>query len=90
MGHTPSDAPMERVCIDIPGPLPLTRQKNKNILYITDVFTKWTNAVPLPDQEAFTITTAFVDTFVSRFGTPLQNHSDQGRNFEAKVYLSEY
>ena len=77
---------MEKVCIDILGPLPLTRQKHKYILVITDIFTKWTEAVPLPDQEARTVTKAFVDTFVSRFGTPLQVHSDQGRNFEAKIF----
>ena len=86
MGHISSGAPMEKVCIDILGPLPLTRQKHKYILVITDIFTKWTEAVPLPDQEARTFTKAFVDTFVSRFGTPLQVHSDQGRNFEAKIF----
>ena len=86
MGHISSGAPMEKECIDILGPLPLTRQKHKYILVITDIFTKWTEAVPLPDQEARTVTKAFVDTFVSRFGTPLQVHSDQGRNFEAKIF----
>ena len=86
MGHISSGAPMEKVCIDILGPLPLTRQKHKYILVITDIFTKWTEAVPLPDQEARTVTKAFVDTFVSRFGTPLQVHSDQVRNFEAKIF----
>ena len=43
-------------------------------------------AVPLPDQEARTVTKAFVDTFVSCFCTPLQVHSDQGRNLEDKIY----
>ena len=86
MGHISSGAPMEKICIDILGPLPMSCQKNKYILVITDIFTKWTEAVPLPDQEARTVTKAFIDTFVSRFGTPLQVHSDQGRNFEAKVF----
>ena len=43
---------MEKVCLDILGPLPLTCQKY--ILVITDIFTKWTEAVPVPDQEART------------------------------------
>ena len=68
------------------GPLPLTHQNNKYILVISDVFTKWTEAIPLPDQEALTVTKAFVDTFVSRFDTPLQVHSDQGRTFEVKLF----
>ena len=86
MGHISSGAPMEKVCLDILGPLPLTRQKNKYILVITDIFTKWTEAVPLPDQESRTVTKSFVDTFVSRFVFPLQVHSDQDHNFEAKVF----
>ena len=86
MGHISSGAPMEKVCLDILGPLPLTQQKNRYILVITDIFTKWTEAIALPDQEACSITKAFVDTFVSRWGTPLQVHSDQGCNFEAKIF----
>ena len=68
------------------GPLPLTHLNIKYILVISDVFTKWTEAIPLPDQEALTVTKAFVNTFVSRFDTPLQVHSDQGRTFEAKPF----
>ena len=49
-------------------------------------FTKWTEAVPLPVQEARINTKAFVDTFVIRFGTSLQEHADQGRNFEVKIF----
>ena len=64
MGQISSGAPMEKVCIDILGLLPLTRQKHK---YIQDIFTKWTEAVPLPDQEVHTVTKAFVDTFVAVF-----------------------
>ena len=86
MGHISSVTPMEKVCIHIFGSLLLTRQKHKYIFVITDVFTKRTEAIPLPDKEARTIITAFVDTFVSRFGTPLQVHSEQGRNFEAKFF----
>ena len=86
MGHISSGAPMEKVCLDILGPLPMTRQRNKYILVMTDIFTKWTEAIPMPDQEASTVTKVFVDTFVSRFGTPLQLHTDQGRNFEAKIF----
>ena len=86
MGHILSGAFMEKVCVDILGPLPLMHQNNKYILVISDIFTKWTEAIPSPDQEALTVTKAFVDTFISRFGTPLQVHSDQGRTFEAKLF----
>lgn len=77
---------MERVAVDILGPLPLTRRGNKYVLVMVDCFTKWTEAVALPDQEATTIARAFVDTIVCHFGAPLQIHSDQGRNFESKLF----
>lgn len=34
--------PLERVATDIMGPLPETDDGNKNILMISDYFTKWT------------------------------------------------
>ena len=76
---------MERIMMDILGPLPLSNQGNKYILVIADWFTKWTECVAIPDIETKTVAKAFVDTFVSRFGVPLQIYSDQGRCFESKL-----
>ena len=82
----PVNAPMERVAVDIFGPLPLTKANNKYVLVVTDLFTKWTEAIALPNQEADTVSKAFVDNFVSRFGVPLQLHSDRGSNFTSKLF----
>ena len=76
---------MERIMMDILGPLPLSNLGNKYILVIADWFTKWTECVAIPDMETKTVAKAFVDTFVSRFGVPLQIYSDQGRCFESKL-----
>ena len=38
--------PMERVVVDILGPLPLTERENRYILVLCDCFTKWTEAYP--------------------------------------------
>ena len=57
---------MERVAMDILGPLPLTDQGNKYILVDGDYFTKWTEEYPLPNQEASAVATVFVEQFVSR------------------------
>ncbi len=78
--------PMERVAIDILGPLPVTESGNRYVLVMIDCFTKWTECAPLPNQEAQTVAKPFVNQFVSRFGTPLQLHSDQGRNFESRLF----
>ena len=86
LGTYISGEPMERVAMDILGPLPITKQGNRYILVITDLFTKWTEAVAIPDQESKTICTAFIDNFVTKYGTPLQVHSDQGRNFQSEIF----
>lgn len=78
--------PMERVAIDILGPLPLTEKGNKYILVISDCFTRWPEALAIPDQEAVTVAKALVNDVICRFGTPLQIHSDQGSNFESNVF----
>ena len=78
--------PMERVAIDIMGPFPETDQKNKYILCIIDYFTKYAEAFPMPNQEAETVSNIFVYNFISRYGLPLQIHSDQGRQFEGNIF----
>ena len=78
--------PMERVSIDILGPLPLSKAGNRYILVICDCFTKWTEGVAIPNQEARTVAEAFVNNFVCRFEVPLQLHSDQGKCFESKLF----
>ncbi|PIK54590.1 hypothetical protein BSL78_08521 [Apostichopus japonicus] len=79
-------APMERVAMDILGPLPVTDTGNRYILCVADYFTKWTEAYAIPNQEAVTVARVFVEQFVLRFGVPLQLHTDQGRNFESNLF----
>ena len=67
------------------GPLPMSNG-NKHILVIGDHFTKWYEAIPLPDQTAITTANASVDHWISRFGCSYSLHSGQGRNFESKLF----
>ena len=78
--------PMERVALDISGPWPLSESGNKYILVVTDHLTTWSEAYPIPDQEATSIAETFVTQFVARFGSPRLVHTDQGRNFEARLF----
>uniref|UniRef100_A0A3P9IDH0 Integrase catalytic domain-containing protein n=1 Tax=Oryzias latipes TaxID=8090 RepID=A0A3P9IDH0_ORYLA len=78
--------PFERVALDILGPLPETPNKNKYILVIGDYFSKWTEAFPLPNQEAQSIAKVLTEEWVCRFGAPRSIHSDQGRNFESTLF----
>ena len=86
MTLTGSGYPMERIATDILGPLPETDKGNRYILVISDYFTKWVEAFPIPDQRAETVAKCLVDEVVSRFGVPSYIHSDQGRQFESELY----
>ena len=77
--------PFHHIGIDFMGPLPMSNGNN-HILVIGDHFTKWYEAIPLPDQTAITTANALVDHWISRFGCPHSLHSDQGRNFESKLF----
>jgi len=79
-------APLERVALDILGPLPDLDHGNKYILIIGDYFSKWTDPYAIPNQEATTVARVLVEEFVARFGIPRQIHSNQGRNFESKFF----
>ena len=81
-----ASAPMERVHLDFLGPLPKTARGNEYVLMMVDQFTKWVECVPLPSQTAEVTAKAAVDQFFSRFGCPFQVFTDQGRNFESKLF----
>ena len=78
--------PMEKVHLDFLGPLPRSDSGMESILVMVDQFTKWVEAVALPNQEAETMAMAAVNEFFARFGFPLQLVTDQGANFQSKLF----
>jgi hypothetical protein len=81
-------APMERVHLDFLGPLPKTLEGNEYVLVMVDQFTKWVECVPLPSQTAEVTASTAVSQFFARFGCPFQIFTDQGRNFENKLFVA--
>ena len=79
-------APIDRIGIDVLGPLPTSNQGNSYLLVVGDYFTRWIKAYPMPNQRAETTAHKLVHEFISRFGIPLEIHSDQGRNFESQLF----
>ena len=82
----PSGYPLQRLHIDIIGPLPKTKRGNQYILTVQCAFTKWVEAYALSNQKAKTCAQAMVNNWISRFGVPDSIHSDQGRNFESHLF----
>ncbi len=81
-----SGGPFEKVALDILGPLPATKRGNKYILVVSEYFTKWTEAYPIRNHKARTVAGKLVDEFICRYGAPYSIHSDQGREFESRIF----
>ena len=80
-------APMERAGIDLTGPWP--RSDNKiYILTFIDHFTKWADAIPLPNKEAHTVAKALVNRIFTQVGCVSQLLSDQGKEFDNSLMNS--
>ncbi|KAL5965979.1 Transposon Ty3-I Gag-Pol polyprotein [Taenia solium] len=77
----------ERVGIDIMGPLPLTKRGNRYILVMVDYFTKVPEAEAMKSQDAETVASAFFNRWICQHGVPESVHSDQGPNFESRLFI---
>ena len=76
--------PLELVCMDFLSLEP-DRSKTRDILVITDHFTKYAVAVPTPNQKAKTVAKSLWDNFLVHYGIPEKLHSDQGPDFESRT-----
>ncbi len=75
---------LELVCMDF---LSLEPEKSnpKDILVITDHFTKYAVAVPTRNQKAQTVARCLWENFLVHNGFPERLHSDQGPDFESRL-----
>ena len=84
MGSLVATAPLDVLAIDFTVLEPASDGR-ENVLVITDIFTKFTQAIPTKDQKAKTVAAALVNNWFVHFGVPRRIHNDQGRNFEGTV-----
>ena len=77
MQHIPVGLPLEKVAMDVMGPFPASDNGNTHILVISDYFTRWVEAYPIPDQTSQIVADKFVTEFISSYGIPEQIHADK-------------
>ena len=66
-----------QVGMDLIGPMPVTPRGNKYIVTLTDYFTKWAEAAPLPDKTALG---------VAKFIYSVREHRNYG-TVVTKIYV---
>uniref|UniRef100_A0A3B1JYN6 Gypsy retrotransposon integrase-like protein 1 n=1 Tax=Astyanax mexicanus TaxID=7994 RepID=A0A3B1JYN6_ASTMX len=79
-----STRPLELVCMDFLSIEP-DQSNTKDVLVITDHFTKYAVAIPTPNQKAQTVAKCLWENFIVHYGIPECLHSDQGPDFESHV-----
>ena len=79
-------APLERIAIDILGPLPETHDGNRYVLVVGDYFSKWIDAFAMPNMETTTIVDLLVSRVICQWGMPLHIHTDRGSQFESDIF----
>lgn len=83
-GTLQANQPNEILAIDFTVLEPASDGR-ENVLILTDIFTKYSQAFPTKDQRASTVAKVLVQQWFHRFGPPARIHSDQGRNFESML-----
>ena len=76
--------PFQKVAVDIVGPLPLTKKKNRFLLTLVDACTMWCEAIPLPSIDSKKVADALISIF-TRVGFPDQIKTDNGSQFTGRL-----
>ena len=56
------------------------------MLVAIDYITKWWEGYSIPDQDTTSVTVDLAQGMFRHFGTPSVLHSDQGRNFDSRLF----
>ena len=82
-----SGRPWQKVAVDLVGPFPQTERGNQWILVLTDHFTRWQDALPLPDATAPVVAKALDSRIFCYLGLPEQIHADQCAQFQSALMV---
>jgi len=83
--HLYAGRPWQVVAVDLCGPFPETSRGNTQIMVLADHFTRWYDAIPIPDGQAATVATTLDERVFAYFGVPEVIHTDQGSQFQSQL-----
>lgn len=75
----------EHIHMDLVGPLPCSSSYSY-ILTIIDRYSRWPEAYAIKDMTANTVAKTFACEYICRFGVPLTVTTDQGSQFESRMF----
>ena len=81
------DSRFDSIHVDIVGSLPPSKG-NTYLFTCIDRYTRWPEAIPMPDATAESCASALLSGWVSRFGVPRTITSDRGAQFESELWNS--
>ena len=85
MRREPPDRRFGSLHLDLVGPLPESRGM-RYLMTIVDRFSRWMEAIPIPDISAETCVRAFLLHWVVRYGVPGDVVADRGTQFTSSLW----
>jgi cleavage and polyadenylation specificity factor subunit 1 len=82
----PPDGRFLSLHVDIVGPLPVC-EGMEYLFTVIDRFTRWPEAIPLPNCRTETCARAFIRHWITRFGVPNDVTSDRGPQFTSSLWV---
>lgn len=81
------DSRFASIHIDLVGPLPISNEF-RYVLTCIDKFSRWPVAIPIEDIYAETVAIALINVWIwiAQYGVPSRITTDQGEQFEAKLF----
>ncbi|KAF7380289.1 hypothetical protein HZH66_014644 [Vespula vulgaris] len=76
----------KRVQMNVLDPFPKSSRRNRLLLIIVNCFNKWVEAFPQTYFRVKTVAKIFVEQVVSKHEVSLKLHTNQGNNFESKLF----
>lgn len=83
----PPDRRFASIHLDLVGPLPVSEGQSY-LLTIVDRFSRWPEAIPLPNSTAETCARALIRGWIARFGVPADITTDRGPQFTSSLWTA--